>query len=99
MSYQQAASGVTPSERQRCLTWISFIALTSRAAAKTARTVATVSTQRCGKITAGAIDINIFPPAVGPPSYSSLCLFSLWSPSLCCAKVAFVCDGPAEQLS
>lgn len=37
MSCQQAASGVTPSERERCLTWISFIALTSPAAAKTAR--------------------------------------------------------------
>ncbi|CAB1433536.1 unnamed protein product [Pleuronectes platessa] len=38
MSYQQAASGVTPSERERGFTWISFIALTLKAAAKTART-------------------------------------------------------------
>lgn len=81
----------------RCFTWISFITQTLRQWLK--QHVATVCTQHCGKITAGALDINTFPPAVGPPSYSSVCLFSLWSPTLCCAKVAFVCDGPAEQLS
>lgn len=97
MSYQQTASGVTPSEWERCLTWISFITLTLRQQPK--QHVATVSTWHCGKIAAGTIDINIFPPVVGPPSYSSVCLFSFWSPALCCAKVAFVCDGPAEQLS
>lgn len=97
MSCQQAASGVTSSEPERCFTWISVI--TQRLRQQPKQHVPTVRTRHRAKITVDAIDINIFPPVVGPLSYSFVCLFSFWSSGLCCAKVAFVCDGPAEQLS
>lgn len=97
VSCQQTAIAVTPSWLKRFFTWISSITLMFQRQPK--KNIPTVCSSYHVKITVTAFDINTFPPVAGCSCLSFVCLFSFWNSRLCCAKVAFVCDDPAEQLS
>lgn len=101
---QQTASAVTLSSLKRLFTWISSITLMPQRQPEQHEPTASSSYQAKNNSDSNWYKYISFwsrppPKALHPPRLSFVCLFSFRDSRRHCAKVAFVCDDPTEQLS